>query len=157
MAEKISMTGPFLINEVKQSPGQEFGTWEKNKEGENIFVTPKIKKKGQILDVHEWIQAGREDTEIYAVLEKYGTIEKIKRPDLEGLYGDVTNIKGLRDIAEQVIKSTEMFQNLPLEIRREFDHDPNKFMNEAPAWLEKSIEASKKESEPKTEEPDKTK
>lgn len=94
---------------------------------------------GKIMNVAEWIEAGREDTEIYPVLEKYGCIDKIKRTD-EELYMDVTAIQkldGLRGIMAHAKEAKEMFELLPVDIRKEFNNDINKFSREAPEWLKK--------------------
>lgn len=85
-----------------------------------------IVKAGKEYNVYDYIQAQREDTEIYPTLEKYGNIKALERPAKE-VYADVSNALELRDLLDQDKKLEELFYSLPLEERREFDNDFYKF------------------------------
>lgn len=116
-------------------------------------ATTTLKIKEKEINMADWINEGRTDTEIYEVLEKYGCIDKIKRTD-EELFADVTAIQaldGMRGIVEHKAKAENMFNMLPLEVRKEFSNDLNKFTKEAPEYLKKLNEKIKAK-EPKTEE-----
>lgn len=117
---------------------------------EKIF----IEKCGKKINVYDAIQAANEDCEIYEVLEKYGCIDRIKRDD-EAMYADVTQLQSLGDlrgVMEQKKMAEQMFYNLPLEVRREYDNDLNKFTTEAPKRMEAWQKAKKAEELRKTEE-----
>lgn len=112
-----------------------------------------VKMAGKEINVYDFIQAGREDTEIYPVLEKYGCIDKIKRTDQE-LYADITAIQkldGLRGIVEQQRQAKEMFEQLPMEIRKEFNNSLNEFSLKAPEYLQNLAEKIEKKDIVKTE------
>ena len=104
--------------------------------------TIEIKKAGKTINVYQMIQENREDTEIYPTLEKYGSIERMKL-DSEGTYADLRNIKDLRNSIEQVQQADVLWQNLPLDTRREFGHSKKEFIEKGENWLKNKIEASK--------------
>jgi hypothetical protein len=115
-----------------------FATWrDVRKISEGLDVKkPKLIKAGKEFDVYDWIQAAREDTEIYPTLEKYGSLKRMEI-DVNTLYGDITEIKDLRDIHDMIKKSEEIWEGLPVEVRREFNHDKQRFMNEGEEWIKK--------------------
>lgn len=110
------------------------------------FGNPKIKRAGQELDVRKWIDEGREDTELYATLEKYGCIDRML-VDKEQVFGDLTEIKELRDSLEQIKQANNLWESLPLDFRKEFMNDKNEFMRNGLDYLKKKIEAETKEKE----------
>lgn len=104
------------------------------------------------VNVYDFIQEGREDTEIYPTLEKYGSIEpmKLKVENAEQMYNDFTQIQdlgGYRGILDYQKKAKEMFYQLPSELRKEFNNDINKFTKEGPEFLNKKIKEMKETSE----------
>lgn len=108
-----------------------------------------MKRAGQEINVYDFIQANREDTEIYEVLEKYGCIDKIKKTD-EALYADITEIQkldGLRGMVEKQKQAKMMFDQLPIEVRKEFNNSLNEFSLKAPAYLQKLGESLEKKKE----------
>lgn len=129
---------------------QKFKKWKERTRAQQTFDREKItmKRAGKEINVYDFIQASREDTEIYEVLEKYGCIDKIKRTDQE-LYADITAIQkldGLRGMVEQQRQAKEMFEQLPFEIRKEFNNSLNEFSLKAPEYLQKLGEKIEKEN-----------
>lgn len=120
-----------------------FSAWQVRPCVGQIFGEPVLEKAGKKFKVRDWIQAGREDTEIYETLEKYGSIERMK-VDIKPLYGDMTKIKDLRNIHEMVKKSEELWESLPIEMRREFQHDKKIFMEQGEDWLKNKIKELEK-------------
>ena len=49
----------------------------------------------------------------------------------------------LRDVLEQQKQADNLWNNLPLEIRKTFNHDKYEFMNNGMSWLNKRIEEIK--------------
>ena len=125
----------FKINIERKRMAQDF-----NKE--EITVT----KAGKEINVYNFIQESREDTEIYPTLEKYGCIDRmiINEPDV---YSDLRNIKDLRNSIEQVQEATKLWENLPLDIRREFGHSQKEFMEKGEKWLKNKIQEQKAQAE----------
>lgn len=118
----------WIANRKKPEP-QEFGN-------------PKIKRAGQILDVREWIDSGREDTELYVTLEKYGCIDRMI-VDKEQVYGDITQIMDLKDSMEQIKQADELWESLPLDFRKQFLNDKTEFMRNGLDYLKNQIDAEK--------------
>lgn len=138
----------------------EFLKWRERKsqnfKKEEIILT----KAGKTFNVYDAIQEAREDTEIYPTLEKYGCIDRMML-DTQGIYGDFTTYKGLRELKEQQKLANQMFYNLPLEIRQTFNNDKNIFMKDGEKWLKNKIAeeakiAAEKEQPVKIETPIKT-
>lgn len=137
------------MNLETQKP--KFSAWERKQTNGQIFGRPKLKKAGKEFDVHDFIQENREDTEIYPTLEKYGSLEKITI-NSEVLYGDMTRIKGLRDIHEQIEESQQLWDSLPFEIRHEFQGNKRLFMENGEKWLKEKIEKNQPKIEEKKDE-----
>lgn len=99
----------------------------------------KITMKNQELNIYKMIQDAREDTEIYPTLEKYGSIERMvmKTPDV---YQDLREIKDLRSSMDQVKEATKLWENLPLNVRKEFGHSQKEFMEKGENWLKNKID-----------------
>ena len=116
------------------------------------FGNPKIKRAGQILDVRDWIDSAREDTELYKTLEKYGCIDRMI-VDNEQVFGDLTKIMDLRDSLEQIKQANELWETLPLDFRKEFLNDKNEFMRNGLSVLEKKIADEKAEPVAEQEQP----
>ena len=101
-----------------------------------------LTKAGKTYNIYDKIQEGREDTEIYPTLEKYGCIDRMML-NKQGVYADFKNFNDLRDLKDQQNMATNMFYNLPLETRKEFNNDINTFVKEGEKWLKNKIEAEK--------------
>lgn len=115
-----------------------------------VFGKPTIKMAGKELDLRKMIHKNAENTGIYEQIELYG-LNPIQPISIEETILDYTAVAGdLRSVMDKGIKARELFKNLPLEIRQKFNHDPEQFMREGPAWLEdqhKQILAKQKELE----------
>lgn len=127
-------TFKFLENRGK-SVGQDF-------DKDEIFVI----KAGKKINCYEEIQNNREDTEIYPTLEKYGCLDRMQLTvqDATELYADLTGQSfELRDLINQQKKAEEMWNNLPLDVRREFNHSKQDFLNNGTKWLKNKIDTAK--------------
>lgn len=103
-------------------------------------------KNGEKVNVYDYIQEGREDTEIYPTLEKYGSIKRMEI-DTPAVYNQFEKVMNLRDCLEQQKEADKMWNNLPLEIRQTFNHDKYEFMNNGMQWLEKRMKQEKQKTE----------
>ncbi len=101
--------------------------------------TISFQKMGKKINVYDFIQEGREDTEIYPTLEKYGCIDKmmLNREDVYADYTELQKMRDLRGIKDFENQAKNMFYNLPPEVRKEFDNDINKFTKNADKYIEK--------------------
>lgn len=122
--------------------------WRKRKQqnfdAKKIF----IEKAGKKINMYDFIQESREDTEIYPTLEKYGCIDKmmLNREDVYTDYTELQKLGGLRGVKDFEIKAKNMFYNLPTEIRKEFDNDINKFTKGADDFIKKLKEEDEKKA-----------
>lgn len=109
---------------------------------ENISQTfskdPKIKRNGKMISINDEIQKNREDTEIYPLIDKYGCIEKIPM-DTQVIQGDISSIKDLRSLKDQQIAVENLWNTLPLDVRKQFGNDLNNFYNNGEAWINNVI------------------
>lgn len=117
-------------------------TFDKDK----IFV----ERQGKKINVNDWIQEGREDTEIYPTLEKYNCAPSIAsakavmgKTQAEDMYGEIQTINGLRGAIEQAEAAKKMWENLPLDIRAQFGHNAKEFAAKGETWLKNKIEKFK--------------
>lgn len=110
------------------------------------FGDPTIIKAGQTLHLRDWIDAAREDTEIYPTLEKYGCIDRMI-VNTEQVYGDLSIIMSLRDSLEQINQANKLWDSLPLDLRKEFLNDKNEFIRTGMDVLKKKIEAEQQQQQ----------
>lgn len=103
---------------------------------EKITVT----KAGKEYNVYNFIQEGREDTEIYPTLEKYGCIDRMILNEKE-VYEDMRNMGNLRNRLDQIKEADNIWKNLPLEVRQEFGHSKREFVEKGEKWIKAKIDA----------------
>lgn len=113
--------------------------WRERKQQSFDKNNIKTRKAGVEYNNYDKIQEAREDTEIYETLEKYGCLDKIML-NKEGVYGDFTKFKGLRELKEQQEMAENMFNRLPLEVRKEFQNDKSLFMRDGEKWIKNKID-----------------
>lgn len=117
--------------------------YAQNFDKEKITIT----MKGQTFNMYDYIQAGREDTEIYPTLEKYGNLQPLERP-AEDIIADFSANMDLRDLAEQENRLRTLFDNLPLKEKQIFKNDYYRFKTDGLDYYtkkaQKEIEALQK-------------
>lgn len=97
-----------------------------------------VEKQGKKINCYDAIQEAREDTEIYEVLNKYGSYPD-KLLDAKGAYADFTTFEGMRELKDQQMQAENMFYNLPIKIRQQFNNNIHTFIKEGKGWLENKI------------------
>lgn len=81
-------------------------------------------------DIYEKIQAAKESTLIYNIIERFqnGDTSVLNRNKL--VFGDTTIIpKTLAGMKQALIDAEDHFNKLPLEVRKEFNHNVNEYLN----------------------------
>lgn len=101
-----------------------------------------LTKAGVTFNVYDKIQEAREDTEIIPTLKKYGCIP-VQGYDSASLYQDFTQAQDLRGVLDRKIAAENAFYQLPVEVRREFDNNIDRFMKEGEKYLKNKIEQEK--------------
>lgn len=134
---------PFKILERKKGKTQHF-------DKDNIFIV----QAGKKINVYEMIQANREDTEIYAIMDKYGTKNPLENEYVKGklgvdtqkIYGEFQNIN-LMDAQNALIVTENIWKQLPLEIRNEFGNSKTEFLARGEKWAKEKENIRKAELE----------
>lgn len=103
-----------------------------------------LTKAGKTFCVYDKIQEAREDTEIIPTLKKYGCIP-VTTTDNDSMYQDFTQLQDLRGVLDRKIAAENAFYNLPIEIRREFDHNIDRFVKEGENYIKKRREKEQTE------------
>lgn len=104
-------------------------------------------------NIYDKIQAAKEGTLIYNILDRYQKGETDVLKKLNGQYGDFTQMpKTLAEMQQKLIDSEKMFNELPLELRKEFNHSPSEFLVAAQNGnLKKALNKFLKIEEPEEE------
>lgn len=80
-------------------------------------------------NLYEKIQASKEQTLVYNILERYnnGDIDVLAK--VKGVYGDFTNMPStLAEAQQSLIDAETTFNQLPLEVRKEFNMSTSEFL-----------------------------
>lgn len=116
-------------------------------------------RAGQKINVYNLIQTSGEDTDLYAIMDKYGvnSQEAIARAQMNTgqLYQDMTGINAptdLRDALKKMETAENMWKQLPLSVRSEFNNSKAEFMNRGEKWLKNKYEQEKAKNQPVIEE-----
>ena len=80
-------------------------------------------------NIYEKIQAAKDSTLIYNIIERYknGDVQALNQHNLQ--YGDTTILpKTLAGMKQALIDAENNFNNLPLEVRKEFNQNVNEYL-----------------------------
>lgn len=105
-----------------------------------------LKKAGETINVYDYIQSNREDTELKPTLEKYGCIPT-QNIDLNKTAGDFTQLNDMRTMLEQQKKAVEMWNGLPIDVRQSFNNNINDFVENGEKWVQNKIKEVQKQEE----------
>lgn len=103
------------------------------------------------------IQEDLESTKIENILQraKMGDPNALNR--VEGQYLDLTEMPdNFRDAQNQILKMKSDFEKLPIDIRRQFDFSPEKYISEIgqESWLKAMGYIKEEEKKPEVKEPE---
>ena len=90
---------------------------------------PLIKQSGKMVNLKELVKKHFEDSDIYATLYKYGSLDPLK-VDFKEVQEDYIEILEMKDILKLQDKAKELFENLPALIKNKFDNSYERFYNE---------------------------
>lgn len=85
--------------------------------------------KSGATNIYEKIQASKDETLVYNILERFnnGDIEALNKA--RGIYGDFTNMpKTLAEAQQQLINAENTFNDLPIDVRKEFNYSTSEFL-----------------------------
>lgn len=124
-----------LLKNRKKNSEQHTQNFEKDKDNYSISLY------GEKVNLYQYIQDNREDTEIIPTIEKYGVnkaMEKLKRYDPEKVskyYGDFRELSDMRNLMDKSKKAEELWNGLPLELRQKFGNSKHEFFEKGGDWL----------------------
>lgn len=118
----------------------------------------KITKAGKTFKMYDSIQEANVDTDIYEVARKYGMegsekecAEAYMAKNLSQISEEMQNYTDLRSVLDKKIAAQNMWQELPINIRKQFNNDMNEFMDNGPEWIKGLMEKQKAEEAKKAE------
>lgn len=87
-------------------------------------------------------QSFRDECDINVIMKKWektGVIDHVR--DIQGQYGDFTDVKDYRSALDAVIQAQEAFDGFPAELRARFSNDPAQFLDfvQDPSNMEEMI------------------
>lgn len=142
----------FADNKIVSNPGSRI----------HIIYAPEVQDDGTVIliesgkeDTDEYIDSFREETEISTVIKKFlaGDVSVINQK--QGFYADVTNMpKTYAEMLQLRIDSKKAYDNLPTNVKEQFDNDEFKFFATAGSedWFKKlGVVEEVKENEEKGE------
>lgn len=99
-----------------------------------------VEKAGKTIKWKEFIRENNEDVEPYSIIAKYNLEEFEKTiPNYKSIQGDFTDLQDTRKNLDRQIKAEELWNDLPLSVRKEFAMDKNEFLDRGEQWLKEKI------------------
>lgn len=80
-------------------------------------------------NIYDMIQASKDETMVYNILKRFqnGDIEALSKT--KGVYGDFTNApKTLAEAHQLIINAENHFNDLPLDVRKEFNYSSSEYL-----------------------------
>lgn len=114
--------------------------YKRERKAQTFDIDRKITKAGKTYCVYDAIQEARADTEIYPTLEKYGSIERLG-VDNQKVYANITAFGDLRSMHDQQIAAAKMWEELPWDVRKQFNNNIHTFLKDGKKWIEEKIKA----------------
>lgn len=105
-----------------------------------------IKRYGKEINLYDYIQSNKGDSEIEECLKKYGTLEPIQINNKE-VYGEIKEAITLESSLNLEIKLKEIYNNLPAEIKEKFGNNYYNFKDNGLQYFENLV---KQENKPET-------
>lgn len=79
-------------------------------------------------DLSKAIQSQKEEADINTIVKRFGLSGELPQNVRMPMYGDFTDIKDYHTAMNSVIAAKDSFMRLPWDVRREFDNDPEQFV-----------------------------
>lgn len=112
------------------------------------LYSPVVKDTGELVleesgteDLYGYIQSHKDSCDINLILKRFASGDVSALSRAQGLFFDATQMpKTYAELLNAVITGERYFNSLPLDVRKEFDFDFNKWMaamDDMPSWLAK--------------------
>lgn len=121
-----------------------FKRWNINRVAKQGFSeNPTIRVAGKNLSLKDYTNENAIDTNIYEVLEKYNGDLKMTQEKLNNHYqainDELAQINNLADATKIINEGTKVWNNLPLDIRKEFGYNINNFVKNGQKYATNKI------------------
>ena len=116
---------------------------------------PKFRIGGKNVSIKDTQNAAAVDTNIYEVIEKYRGDLKMTAEQLNQFHIEVdqelSKIKNLPDAMAAIKAGEEAWRNLPLDTRKEFGNNINRFLKEGNTYFKNKIKEFNEQSKVETQ------
>lgn len=93
------------------------------------FGKRELKEVGKV-DIYSQIQSYKDSCDINLLLQRFARGDESALSKIQGVYGDFTQMpKTYAELAQRVIDAENIFNQLPIETRREFNFSPSEFFS----------------------------
>lgn len=133
-------------NRTKKTP---FTAWNKiNRAVHHFEDNQKIKRNGKEINLQQFINENNVDCTIYDVLKRYNGDTKLTEQALNKIQhtviDELAGIEDLRSALDIMKKSEQTWEELPIEVRKMFENDINKFQKNGAKWAKQAVDAYEK-------------
>lgn len=73
-------------------------------------------------------QHNKDETDINVIVQRFGVTGVLPQARNPPTYGDFTGINDYHQALDLIIQAQDSFNELPVTVRKHFDHDPGKFL-----------------------------
>lgn len=123
-----------IYSRTKKRPTEASPTGKMTEDTYSIEIDLKghktLTKSGET-NIYDKIQESHEETKIENIIRRAVGGDETALAVMHGTYADVTKMpKSLAEMQQQIIKATQEFEKLPLELRRQFNHSVEEYIAE---------------------------
>uniref|UniRef100_A0AAU8AVN7 Internal scaffolding protein n=1 Tax=Dulem virus 166 TaxID=3145643 RepID=A0AAU8AVN7_9VIRU len=82
-------------------------------------------------DIYAYIQSYAQSCDINYILDRFARGDESALSKIQGIYGDFTEVpKSLAELSQRVLDAENIFNQLPLETREQFNFSPTEFFTQ---------------------------
>ena len=99
----------------------------------------RVLKPTRVVEIYNLIQEGREQTEIQYIMKRAMEGDANVLNAMNGVYADISDApKSLAEAQQLIINAKREFENLPIEIKRKFNMNPEEYVAQVGTkeWLD---------------------
>lgn len=135
------------MNEIRNTTTNKkakYSRWsEIRKFGQSFEEDPMIKRNGKKVSLKKFTNENAIDTNIYEVLDKYRGDLKLTQAELQAKYteisDDLAEVKSMGEALNLQLKAKQAWNNLPLDIRKQFGNNKTNFLLNGKKWADDKI------------------
>lgn len=79
-------------------------------------------------NVYAKIQSFKDSCDVNYILQRFASGDQSALSKVQGIYGDFTTVPtSLAELSQRVVDAENLFNNLPLDVREQFNYSPSEF------------------------------